>query len=291
VIFLNEERFLNEAVASVLAQGLRDWELLLVDDGSTDGGTAMAQELAARHAPRVRYLCHPGRANRGMSATRNLGLSHAAGELVGFLDADDAWRPEKLAQQVAVLDAEADAGLVYGRTLIWHSWRSGSQTPDFYYPLGVQPGRLYRPPRLFQLLLENKAQTPTTCNALVRRALFDRVGGFEETFRGMFEDQVFFAKALLHAPAYVDDRTWALYRQHERSHTAVSGSGGGDLRARLVFLRWLRDYLRREKMTDARVELAVRRELLRLRARLAKRALKRRVTAAFGHGTRPGRAT
>src|SRR5579884_627502 len=88
IIFWNAERFLAEAVESVFAQTFDDWELLLVDDGSTDGSTAMAQEYANRNPDRAHYLEHEHHANRGRSASRNLGIRHAAGDYVAFLDAD-----------------------------------------------------------------------------------------------------------------------------------------------------------------------------------------------------------
>src|ERR1043165_10106697 len=100
-IFLNEEKFLVEAVESVLAQSSQDWELLLVDDGSSDGSTEIARSYAERHPDRIRRLEHPGHANRGMSASRNLGVSQARGRYVGFLDADDVWLPGQLAEQCA----------------------------------------------------------------------------------------------------------------------------------------------------------------------------------------------
>ena len=238
VIFLDEEDFLAQAAASVLRQSFADWELLLVDDGSSDASPEIARGLARQDA-RIRYLCHPDRVNRGMSASRNLGLAHARGEFVGFLDADDLWLPEKLADQVAVLEGEPAASLIYGRTLIWHSWDAGADQADFCYELGVAPNRRYAPPLLFNLLIENRAQSPTTCNALMRRTLFDAVGGFEEAFAGMFEDQVFFAKALLQAEAYVDGRIWAKYRQHAASCAARSAAAGGDDSARLRSLLWI----------------------------------------------------
>ena len=76
-IFLNGEPFIGEAIESVLAQTFRDFELLLVDDGSTDGSTALARARAEREPGRVLYLEHEGHANRGMSASRNLGIEHA----------------------------------------------------------------------------------------------------------------------------------------------------------------------------------------------------------------------
>ena len=122
VIFLNEERFLGEAIASVRSQSLDGWELLLVDDGSTDASAALAREAAASEPERIRYLEHPGHANRGMSASRNLGLAATRGEFVAFLDADDVWLPERLERAVALLDAHPEAEMVYGRTQYWRSW-------------------------------------------------------------------------------------------------------------------------------------------------------------------------
>jgi glycosyltransferase involved in cell wall biosynthesis len=277
IIFLNEARFLAEAIDSVLGQSFADWELILVDDGSTDGSPDIARGYAERDPGRIRLLSHPGRANRGMSASRNLGFAAARGRYVGFLDADDLWLPDKLAEQCAVLEARADCGLVYGRTLIWRSW-SGSGK-DFLYPLGVEPGAAYAPPRLFELLIENKAQSPTTCNALMRRALVDRVGGFEDSFRGMFEDQAFFAKALLAAPAYVDGRIWAKYRQHPQSCSAVSEREGRDLAARRTLLRWVASHLADELQPHPSARAQIGRELRNIRVRelrrLAKRLLRR----------------
>ncbi len=271
IIFLNEERFLAEAVNSVLAQNFRDWELLLVDDGSTDSSPAVAHGFADLGRHQICCLCHPRRSNRGMSASRNLGLAHAVGEFVAFLDADDVWLPHKLAEQVAVLDCRPEAGLVYGRTQIWHTWSKSPEKSDFFYDLGVLPDRLYNPPKLFEILLKNKAQTPTICNALMRRALFDKVGGFEDLFHAMFEDQTFFAKALLDTPAYVDNRVWARYRQHHQSCSAISHDRGDDLRTRLRFLQWLRCYVRERHDVDRRLRFALYQELIRSRLVLGKR--------------------
>jgi glycosyltransferase involved in cell wall biosynthesis len=231
--------YLREAIESVLGQTFDDWELIVVDDGSTDDSAAIARSYVKAHPGKIRAIAHPDGGNHGMAAARNLGIAEASGRYIGFLDADDVWLPHKLEEQVAIFDADARAALVYGRTLIWYSWSPAANTQDFYYPLGVAPNATYAPPTLFELLLENKAQTPTTCNALMRVELVAKVGGFDRSFRGMFEDQTFFARALACAPAYVSDRHWANYRQHDKSCSAISAVAGRDDRARFAFLRWL----------------------------------------------------
>ena len=101
IIFLNEERFIREAIDSVFAQTCENWELLLIDDGSHDGSTDIARRFAAENPGKVRYFEHQGHQNRGMSVSRNLGVRHAMGQYIAFLDADYVWLPEKLEQQVA----------------------------------------------------------------------------------------------------------------------------------------------------------------------------------------------
>lgn len=255
IIFLNEERFLAEAIESVHAQSFTDWELILVDDGSTDGSRDIARDAA--NDERIRYIDHPGHANRGMSASRNAGIAEARGEFIAFLDADDIWQPQKLTEQIGIFDTNPEVDMVYGRTWIWHQWQTGSIAQDYFYDLGVTPDRLYPPKSLLPLLVHNKAQTPTSINAIMRRDLVERVGGFEDAFRGMFEDQVFFAKTHLVSHCYVDDRFWAKYRQHEDSCTARSAGRIGDLQARGRFLLWLGSYLRQHKDVDADINRAL----------------------------------
>ncbi len=245
IIFLDAERFLEEAIASVFAQEYPHWELLLVDDGSTDGSTEIARRHAARHPDRVRYLEHPGHANRGMSASRNVGVGAARGKYVAFLDADDVWLPAKLAQQVALLRAHPEAAMIYGRTLIWHGWtgRPEDAARDRTFDLGVPADTLVSPPRLFFVLLKNKAQSPTTCNALLRRDVIERVGGFVESFRGMYEDQAFFFKIHLAWPVYVASTYWALYRQHPDNCSEPWISAAEYHRGRRPVLEWLAAYV------------------------------------------------
>ena len=99
------EAFLAATLASALGQTFTDLEVVVIDDGSHDG-TASVVRRAAADDPRVRLI---QQANRGLSATRNRGVVESRGDLVAFLDHDDLWHPEKLALQVALLDAHPEA--------------------------------------------------------------------------------------------------------------------------------------------------------------------------------------
>jgi len=102
----NGERFLRESLESVVAQTFQDYEIVCVDDGSTDGSCALLKQYGAR----VRVI---QQANAGQSAARNVGVRQATGGFVAFLDQDDRWYPSKLAQQVTVLSAEPDVAMVH----------------------------------------------------------------------------------------------------------------------------------------------------------------------------------
>ena len=102
--FLNAAPFLEEAIESVRAQTYANWELLLCDDGSTDGSSEIARRYASLDPSRIRHLTHDDGATHGASAARNLGLRRVRGELVALLDGDDVWLPHKLEEQVAIMN-------------------------------------------------------------------------------------------------------------------------------------------------------------------------------------------
>jgi glycosyltransferase involved in cell wall biosynthesis len=260
VIFLNEERYLAEAIESIRAQTYPSWEIVLVDDGSTDRSADIARDYARRYPDRIRSLAHPGRETLGMSASRNLGLAEARGRYLGFLDADDVWEPNKLREQVGLLEMRPDVGMVYGRTLLWHGWRGESAAIDEFCDLGVPPDSTLLPPASLELLIENRAQTPTTCNALFRREVIDRLGGFEPAFRGMFEDQVLFMKIGLAERVFVSSQCWARYRQRADSHSSRAAAAGEVRAARLRLLDWLAAYLEREGVRSSRIQRVLRRQ-------------------------------
>lgn len=235
---------MGASIESVLEQDYRELELVLVDDGSTDGSADLAASYAQRAPDRMQVVHHMGRKNCGMSASRNLGVAHSRGQYIAFLDADDLWLQSKTAEQVQILQEHPTADMVYGRTEIWHSWQGkDASEADHFCELGVEGNALYQPPQLFRQLLENRYQTPTTCNAMVRREVYERLGGFEGAFRGMYEDQVFFAKVHLGCTTYVSTKTWARYRQH-REKLARKFSYAKYYRDRRQFLAWLADYSR-----------------------------------------------
>jgi glycosyltransferase involved in cell wall biosynthesis len=265
--YLNAERFIAETIESVLAQSYNDWELLLVDDGSTDSSAAIAERYERQHPRKLRCLEHANHQNRGLSATRNLGISRARGEFIAFLDADDVWLPHKLARQMTILDSQPEAMMVYGPSQKWFSWTGNPEDMqrDFVYALGIPPDTLMKPPSLLALCLERRAITPCPSNILLRRAAVERVGGFEESFCGMYqhcEDQAFLAKVYASAPVFVASECWDRYRQHPQSISSKTKQSGDGYYVWQFYLNWLEAYLVKSGVADASVWRALEKELL-----------------------------
>jgi glycosyltransferase involved in cell wall biosynthesis len=263
VIFLNASDFLQAAIESVLAQTYEAWELLLVDDGSNDGSTEIAIGFASKHAARIKYFEHDGHQNLGMSAARNLGIRKAKGDYIAFLDADDFWLPNKLEVQTRILDSQPDAGMLFGSTKYWFSWtgRPEDSQRDYVPALRVRTHTFFQPPLLFLLLIQGKAEVPCTCSILVRRAVAQKIGGFEESFRGMYEDQAFYAKICLCTPVLATDDCLAWYRQHSKSSYSTAVHSGQTHVLRYRFLKWLETYCHEQRVHDQRVWEALRRQL------------------------------
>lgn len=263
VIFLNASDFLQEAIESVLAQTYEHWELLLVDDGSNDGSTEIAMSFAAENSARIKYFEHDAHQNLGMSAARNLGIRKAKGDYIAFLDADDYWLPNKLDVQTRILDSQPEAGMLFGSTKYWFSWtgRPEDSQRDYVPSLRVRTHTLFHPPLLLLLFIQGKAEVPCTCSIVVRRAVAEKIGGFEDSFRGMYEDQAFYAKICLCTPVLATDDCLAWYRQHSKSNYSTAIHSGQTHVLRYRFLKWLETYCHEKRVQDKRVWEAVRRQL------------------------------
>lgn len=241
--FRNAERFIEETLDSVLRQTHRDWELLLIDDGSTDASARIASAFCEKNSMPFRIVEHAGRANRGIGASRNLGLREARGEFIAPLDADDVWVPDKLERQLKIFELFPQVAMVYGTYLIWHSWDKEARKKDvqtkFYFD-GITDC-LVSPPHLVNAFIRLDVTIPVPSSVLVRKTALEEVGGFGEGF-GAWDDNIMSIKLFARYPVFFMGSCTFKYRQHPRQ---ITGSGDlfGSLRRQYD---WMKAYVSRE---------------------------------------------
>ncbi len=245
IIFLDAEPFIAEAIESVLAQTFASWELLLVDDGSSDGSRQLAETYASQHPDRIRTLKHVGCKNRGMSASRNLGLAAARGKYVGFLDADDRWTPEKLRLQVAAMENDDRVAAVIGAIEFFGEGvgTTGGRLvrPSVPFDVGLDPASI-----LCETLLGQPPLLTTLGNPLIRRSALVEVGGLEDEFTGQGEDAVAWCKLALRFPFAAVSDSVLQYRRTESTSGALDNRSGALATGHARFARWLHDYVLRQ---------------------------------------------
>jgi glycosyltransferase involved in cell wall biosynthesis len=280
--------FLSEAITSVRAQTELRWELVIVLDAASGACMRVARDMARIDA-RITVTGFGEDRPRGHSASRNVGVSHARAPLVAFLDADDMFEPHHLTERLALLDAHPDAVMAYGSTLYWHSWNPDARLADSVPVLGITTGVSHAPPTLVPAFIDGTAAVPCTCSLVVRRSAINAVGGFDETFRDLYEDQVFYARIALRFPVVADHRVSDRYRQHQGSMTA-SASRTHEISARLRFLDWLEDEVAAIRPGDDILRSAITRERWKLRHPSLARAL-RLTRRAVGRMLSVGRHT
>lgn len=195
----NAMTYLPETVSSVLAQSFTDFEVLIINDGSTDHIQAWPATLSDL---RIRLISQE---NQGLPAARNTGIREAKGKYIAFLDADDLWAPTKLEKQVHCLQADSTIGVVYTWTILVDE--SGQLT-----------GRIFASQaegNVWQQLLETDVISNGS-SAMVRRDCFETVGDFDRMLTSA-EDLDMWLRLAVHYPFAVVKEPLTLYRQYASS--------------------------------------------------------------------------
>lgn len=224
----NAEDTLAETLESISAQTHRAIEVLVVDDGSTDGTADLADRYAREKDARVRLIRQE---NAGVAAARNKGAAQARSDLLAFVDADDLWAPDKLARQHAVLEAAGpEAGLCY----TWYAMID-RESRVFYCEDFVE-----RSGWVLEALFVNNF-IGNGSSALVRRAAFEAARGFEPALRAAgaqgCEDILFYCRVAEHYAFAVVPDYLVGYRQYRES---MSGNLGAMLRSWLIVVEEMR---------------------------------------------------
>src|SRR2546426_6274803 len=215
----NRWPMVGEAIDSILAQSYKDFELIVVDDGSEDHTV----EKLAKYGSRIRVLCRP---RRGVAAARNLGVHESTGKYLAFLDSDDLWKPKKLEVQVAFMESHLDGEIC--------------QTEEVWIRNGVRvnPKRKHRKPSgdIFRASLDLCLVSPSA--VMMTRELFDRLGGFDESFP-VCEDYDLWLRIAAKIPVFLLPPPLVIKRGGHADQ--LSGSTWGLDRFRVLALRKLLD--------------------------------------------------
>lgn len=211
----NAEAFLAEAVANIRQQGWQPLEIIVIDDGSTDGTAEVASNLGEG----VRYVRQP---NQGPSAARNQGLEMAQGSFIAFLDADDLWQEKKLAAQVGYLRDNPGEDVVLGKTQFMRQAQGAEGEKNF---------EEYLKPGIFLNL----------GSGLFRKEVFDKVGKFDPKLT-YSEDADWFMRARERGVSIaIMDQVVLFYRMHQKNMTR------GKTPAEIGFLKVIKSSLDRRR--------------------------------------------
>ncbi|AEH45966.1 glycosyl transferase family 2 [Thermodesulfatator indicus DSM 15286] len=199
----NREKFLKEAIESVLAQTFRSFELIVVDDASTDKTPYLVSRYPLRYVRKVK--------RQGVSAARNTGIRLAQGEFIAFLDSDDLWLPEKLAEQIAFFERRPEAVAV--------------QTEEIWIRRGkrVNPRKRHEKPSgyFFDRALELCLISPS--GVMLKRKVFREIGLFDESFLAC-EDYELWLRLLTRYPVFLIEKPLVIKRGgHEDQLSATPG--------------------------------------------------------------------
>lgn len=196
----NQGNYLGACVKSVLDQTYRDFEIIIVDDGSTDNTCEVATQFSN---PRVRYIYQD---NRGLSGARNTGIRNATGTYITYLDSDDLFLPQKLEILIEKLESEPDLGFVAGQAVLIDE--NGQKIGDIF---DAPP-----PSDPVDLLLGNPLHVGSV---LLRREWQERAGFFDETLRSYEDWDLWLRLALAGCKMGWVDRPVSLYRFHRAQMT------------------------------------------------------------------------
>jgi glycosyltransferase involved in cell wall biosynthesis len=245
----NHKSFIGDAINSVLRQDIEasETEILVVDDGSTDG----TDDVVRKFAPRVQLL---RKLNGGQASAFNLGISEARGELVAFLDGDDWWAPGKLAAVAKVFASDKEVGLVgHGITEIHSDGRQRVEVPRDVCRFRLTSGDAAKRFRMQRGFLGTSRMT-------YRRQILHRIGPVPGALR--FEaDEYLFTLAGLFADVLILNESFTFYRLHDGNLFQITNGDRQALRRKQQVLTALAESLRK-KLEDQRVPVAIARPIL-----------------------------
>ncbi|HEV2349354.1 MAG TPA: glycosyltransferase [Terriglobia bacterium] len=200
----NGEKYIEEALESVLGQTFQNIEIIVVNDGSTDG----TEQRVGKYTGRITYIAQT---NQGQTAARRNGLNHSRGAWIAYLDCDDVWLPRKLERQVQFLEAHPEYGIV--TTDVESFDKAGVTRPSLKAECNITNGHV-----LTELLFSNWI-SPSA--ALIKRDCFEKVANLAAEPPEYGEDWLMWLQIAAHFPVYFIDEVLVRHRVHPESISAA----------------------------------------------------------------------
>lgn len=224
----NRAYILSKAINSVLNQTYKEFELIIVDDGSTDNTSALVESF---HDERILYLYT--QINQGAAAARNYGIEHANYDYIAFEDSDDAWHPDKLEKQMSLMQSDSrNPGFVYHKICYDMGENRYAILPSEAVPLEKKSGDIYA-----QLLYDNLVDCPSM---LIKKSCLDDVGLFDTSLKALEDYDLALRLAKKYSAAFVNE----VLLDSTYSTTGVSGSAVNYLTASCLLVhKYKKDYL------------------------------------------------
>jgi len=206
----NGEKFIGEAIKSVLNQTYQNWELIIVDDGSKDKSKEIIKQYCATD-DRIKYIQH--KKNKGIPFARNTGIKISNGEYIAFLDQDDLWLAEKLKEQVGIFkeDKKQKIGLIFSNLLFMKDGKINIRSwPSKRVPKNLEIMSFEEITRI--LFMNNFIPIVTV---LIRKQCFDNLGFLDEKLIGGADDYEFFMRLANNYRLKYIDYPLAIRRLHK----------------------------------------------------------------------------
>lgn len=228
----NRSHLLSRSIQSVLSQAYSDFELIIVDDGSTDDTEKVVKSFKSN---KIKYIRH--RDNKGLSTSRNTGIRAARGKYIAFQDDDDEWMPEKLEKQIKAFETAPSAvGVVYT------GFHRINIKKNYETPARITRREGY----IFSSLLRQQFVPPQS--AVIKRDCFEKVGMFDESFIVMEDWELFLRMAQYYQFRYINEPLVTMYRQSR----GLSTKHGEHINSLQQILKTYSEQIRRDKKTLAK---------------------------------------
>ena len=216
----NAAAYLPYAIESVIAQTYPSWEIVIVNDGSTDHTCAVVDSYRSKLGDKLQYIDQP---NGGMSAARNAGMRTARGEFIAMLDADDVWLPHRLARGIQVLDADPETGMVHAKVvrIDIHGSITGQLKVEAQYLSG----------RIARHIYTRRAHI-VCATVIFRKSCLETAGCFDEAMQATEDRDLWFRIALRYKVAFIDE----VLAHYRLSSTSVTSNLDRMLNGQLYFV-------------------------------------------------------